>query len=256
MPSTEGIAPGALNRDPGPGLRRRRKAAAVFGSVLFHLLVFAAIFGTASGDLVSGAAAAGGTSGPVFTVTLVTPQSIASSHGPAGTQETLQPLFAKFGANPIEVAPPTKKPGASELDELAQRLRARNASAPQEARRQVPETAPSEAKRADGKDGKAETAGETSSTGSTGALWGRIEPCWRRIAGGVQVPVTLEVALDATGGVSKPPKILRGQTARLDEERLSAEAQALSALAACLPRGDLRFSGRVYKLEFRPVSAR
>lgn len=224
--------------------------------MVFHLLVFAAIFGTASGDLVSGGTAAGGPSGPVFTVTLVSSQSVAASAGPAGNQETLQPLFAKFGANPIEVAPPTQKPGASELDQLAQRLRARNPSEPPEARRELSEAASSTVRRAEGTDGKDPTAGQTSSASSTGALWGRIEPCWRRIAAGVRVPVTLEVALDATGGVSKPPKILRGQTARLDEERLSAEAQALSALAACLPRGDLRYSGQVHRLEFRPISAR
>ena len=35
-----------------------------------------------------------------------------------------------------------------------------------------------------------------------------------------------------------------------DEPRLRSEARALQALAACLPRGDLRFARRVYRLEF------
>jgi hypothetical protein len=43
--------------------------------------------------------------------------------------------------------------------------------------------------------------------------------------------------------------ILRGNAA-LDERRLTAEAAALQALSACLPRGDLRFSSRSYRLNF------
>ena len=44
--------------------------------------------------------------------------------------------------------------------------------------------------------------------------------------------------------------MVRDVDARLDEPRLRSEARALQALAACLPRGDLRFARRVYRLEF------
>jgi hypothetical protein len=76
--------------------------------------------------------------------------------------------------------------------------------------------------------------GETMGSASAGKLWGRIEPCWRNL----NTPV------------ERPPAVVRDVDARLDEPRLRSEARALQALAACLPRGDLRFARRVYRLEF------
>lgn len=60
--------------------------------------------------------------------------------------------------------------------------------------------------------------------------------------------------MNAGAALSRPPAVIRDEDARLDEPRLRSEARALQALAACLPRGDLRLARRVYRLEFSALS--
>ena len=62
--------------------------------------------------------------------------------------------------------------------------------------------------------------------------------------------MVLEVTLNAGAGLARPPSVACDVDARLDEPRLRSKARALQALAACLPRRDLRFARRVYRLEF------
>lgn len=76
---------------------------------------------------------------------------------------------------------------------------------------------------------------ETRVSAGSGSLWGLLEPCWKKLPGRSQVPVTLEVILDSRGMISTPPKIIRPSNAPADEARLVAEARALAALGACLP---------------------
>lgn len=82
--------------------------------------------------------------------------------------------------------------------------------------------------------------------------WGRIEPCWRNLSLHAERTVTLEISLDGAGALAHPPQVIRSVDAMLDEQRLRAEARALAAVAECLPRGDPRFAGRSYRLEFQP----
>jgi len=91
--------------------------------------------------------------------------------------------------------------------------------------------------------------GVAEASAATGGLWGQIEPCWRNSGARVAVPVSLEVTLDTEGRLAKPPLILRSGSST-DETRLTAEATALQVLGRCLPRGDLRFGGRAYRLDF------
>jgi hypothetical protein len=94
------------------------------------------------------------------------------------------------------------------------------------------------------------TDGETTGTASTGALWGAIEPCWRNLGFRGQVPVTIDVPLDSGGKLRGPPSVVRASSALLSEPRLKSEANALAAIAACMPRGDVRLARRTYRLEF------
>ena len=100
-----------------------------------------------------------------------------------------------------------------------------------------------------GKPSERPTQGEMVGSASAGELWGRIEPCWRNLKTSVERPVVLEVTLNVGAGLARPPSVVRDVEARLDEPRLRSEARALQA-PACLPRGDLRFARRVYRLEF------
>jgi hypothetical protein len=92
--------------------------------------------------------------------------------------------------------------------------------------------------------------GETSNAASTGSLWGAVEPCWRNLGFRSQAAVTIEVTLNDKGRLRSPPTVVRGTTALLNEPRLKSEANALAALAACMPRGDERLAGNSFRLEF------
>ena len=238
--------------------RRRQCISSLTGSVVFHVVAFVWVFGSSSGDLISHGGAPG-SEGPIISVSLVRPAHTVSARSDAGGE--LAPLFAKYRAAPeAKPIPMSTGPRSDRFANLFARLVNR---APSEVAQHDRDDSEARARPADATPSAApsqsvsgqEAAGGDPNAGSvsTGALWGRIEPCWRKSAGAAPVPVTLEVAIDARGQLSKPPRILRGENARLDELRLASEARALAALSACLPRGDLRFAGAVYRLEFQPT---
>lgn len=66
-------------------------------------------------------------------------------------------------------------------------------------------------------------------------LWKAIAPCWNRIADKNTLPVTLEVSFSPMGNLAKPPVIRRNPSARISDQMLRSETQALSALAQCGP---------------------
>lgn len=185
-------------------------------------------------------------------VTLVrtAPAPSPSSDAAAGG---VRPLVARFDTDtpPVMVS---ERPGQRPLDQLMRRL--------ETAAAHVPHPAPRPAAAADAAEdaaphpaptrGRPGPAVGSARAGSTGGLWGVVEPCWRAVAPGSRVPVTLEVSIDGASRLAAPPAILRPNGARLDEVRLRSEALALNALAECLPRGDLRIAGGFYRLEFRP----
>ncbi|HLZ77170.1 hypothetical protein [Phenylobacterium sp.] len=218
-------------------------------SVVLHLLAAVALLGTASGQLLAdeGApAAAGGL--PPMAVSVV---SASSLRAPSTTRDGLRPLFAKYGADqpPVQIADDPHRSAMSRLLGQLQGAEAgQSATSSTAGAGKAPSIAPVENRSASARGrGHGSDAG---APGSTGGLWGAVEPCWTRLAGASSVPVTLEVTLDARGRLSTPPRILR-EAGPANEARLRAEANALAALAACLPEGDVRFSGRLYRLEFQ-----
>src|SRR5437879_6234358 len=56
---------------PNPRRRSARRGGAIAASVLFHAIAALAIFGTASGNLVSGGGVVGGAGGVAINITLV-----------------------------------------------------------------------------------------------------------------------------------------------------------------------------------------
>ena len=246
------------------GVRRRRKArqGAIFvASALFHVGLFFVGFSRAAGDLVSAGDAGGGPAGPVFAVSLVRLQAPVASAEAEALAEA-HPLLIKL--RPSAAADGIPVPTAPEPDKfsaLAERLGSqdRQAAAPDrrtEADRVQPQGAyiPDAVRLSDARSRKTRTDqgtdGETSNAASTGALWGAIAPCWRNLNFRGQVEVTIEVSLDAKGSLRGPPRVMREAAALLSDPRLKSEANALMALTACMPRGDLELAGKSYRLEF------
>jgi hypothetical protein len=235
--------------------RSLKRAAALAVSVALHLGILILIFGHASGAVVSAGAA---DDGPAIEVSLVSwPPPQASAPDETLMSGRLAVLAAKAQTEQAPVFEESPR-AQSDLDTLAERLASAAsppapAKVPEKRGAQIPspgaESTPETSKTAaEGQPGRAGAAG---SGASTGGLWGAMEPCFRKLGMHAAVAVTLEVAIDARGQLSKPPVILRG-AGTPDEQRLNAESNALSALASCLPRGDLRFSDHVYRVEFRP----
>jgi hypothetical protein len=88
---------------------------------------------------------------------------------------------------------------------------------------------------------------------SSGALWGQVEPCWRRMPGNSAVPVSLEVTLNGGGTIAMPPVILRPKGSLLEERRLIAEARAIASISACVPYRTVGAPGskQTFRLDFR-----
>jgi len=72
-------------------------------------------------------------------------------------------------------------------------------------------------------------------TKSVNDLWKAIEPCWKRVADKSTLNVTLEVSFSPLGNLSKPPVIRRDPGARINDQTLRSESQAISALSQCGP---------------------
>jgi hypothetical protein len=234
----------------------RRRAAAAGLSVIIHIAIFLFAFSSASGDLVS-ATGAGGSSGPAFTVTLVRLPPTEPQRSPQGTP--LPQLFARLRAGGIgDPIPVQAERPEGDFSALAARIRAQQPAAPPggagsntpsaQARASSQGSALAGEQAASGKEKDAE--GEAAGAASTGQLWGAIEPCWRNLGVRGRVPVILEVALTHTGDLRSPPHVIRSASAPIDEPRLQAEAGALAAVAACVPRGNLQLGGKTYRLEF------
>ncbi|WP_090649709.1 hypothetical protein [Asticcacaulis taihuensis] len=85
------------------------------------------------------------------------------------------------------------------------------------------------------KDSTAEaTAGAFGQNGQANLdLWNAIAPCWNRIADGATLPATLKISFDANGGLALPPEIERDPDAKITDQSLKSEAQALQALSEC-----------------------
>ena len=239
---------------------RRRRAFVLAGSAISHIVVLGLMFGAAAGQIVS-AGGAGGPQGPVFNVSLVGESQLRKSDPDADQGGgTLTPLYAKMkqADEGMAVAFSPTSP-SRDFAKLVNRFQRSDVSA-QDKRRvdsaaleaRSPERVSQWAAKAPttGKPSEQPTQGETVGSASAGELWGRIEPCWRSLKTPVERPVVLEVTLSAGAGLARPPSVVRDVDARLDEPRLRSEARALQALADCLPRGDLRFARRVYRLEF------
>jgi len=237
-----------------------RPVTALAGSLAIHAVLFLLAFSATSGNLVSATGASGGPTGPVFTITVVrvSHASGAQSH-PASD---LQPIFAKLKVATTGEALPFQ-PGerSSDLASLVEKVRQQTALAPALDRPRpervtddrgspLPSPAPISTSQRSSEDRLRDADGETAGSLSTGRLWGAIEPCWRNLGFRGRVPVVLEVALDSTGDLRTPPKVIRNTTALINEQRLQAEASALAAVAACVPRGDLKLGGKTYRLEF------
>jgi hypothetical protein len=238
---------------------RLTQTAVVTVSAAFHLLLFLVAFSRASGDLMSGGEAGGGPAGPVMAVSLV---RLQASPGPSGVEAASlpSPLRVKLNRTATEGRPFAEATEASRLEAWAERL----AIAPGGSRRETRHpadreqlsgtSAPSDAPLNDARNrrplSEAAADGDASGGVSTGALWGAMEPCWRNLGFRGQVPVTIEVELDAGGGLRRPPTVVRTPTARLSEPRLRSEANALAALTACLPRDEVRFAARRHLLSF------
>jgi hypothetical protein len=231
--------------------RRQKNGLAWIASGLLHAGLLLAFLSSASGQLV--AADNGGDLQGAMTVSVVPASALREAASPDAAGG-LQPLLARYSDQPPIVFDPVRP--SNDMTRLLQRYEGSATSAPTAGSAvRTSEAAEAEADqpaltRPAGQDGRGQPGAATA--GSTGSLWGAVEPCWRDVAAGSTVPVVLDVAIDRRGQLSTPPQIIRHTTDTLDEQRLTAEARALSALAACLPRGDLRFSGKRYRLEFLP----
>lgn len=242
--------------DPVRARRRGRRDLLAWSlSLALHGLAALVLAGSASGDLM--AASGAGLDQGDMTVSLVRASDLPAATAGGERSGDLRPLLAKYANDQAPVAvDPTRS--SSDLDDLFRRVADRqpradpNAEPPgPDPRMEPPAPAAPTASRAAGEDGVRPDKGAARS-GAPGALWGAIEPCWRELPGRSAVPVILEVSLDLGGAMTTPPRILRHRGSVVDERRLQAEARALSALAACLPRRDLRLGGQIYRLEFRP----
>lgn len=244
----------------GAKRRQARRAEIFAASAAFHVALFLVAFSHAAGSLVSAGDAGGGPVGPVFAVTLVRLQAPPAPQAVDGASEA-QPFLMKIRANAAQgIAVPT---GAerSRLAALAERLttQERTPGAPDrraQADRVQPQGAfvPDDTRLSEARGRKARTDlgtdGDAAGEVSTGSLWGAIEPCWRNLGFKGQVPVTIDVTVDGRGGLRGPPKVVRATNAVLSDVRLKSEANALGALAACMPRADVRVTARNYRLEF------
>jgi hypothetical protein len=242
--------------------RRRtgRKATILAASVAFHVALFFVTFSRASGQLVSAGDAGGGPVGPVFAVTLVPPPTRNAPE--ADTRETAS-NGSPFKLRPTprtDGVPFAQSPRQSAFAALAERLSSSAPTPPPQPRFPADRVqaqgayVPDDKRLSDARSRMTptdeNTDGPAQGAASTGELWGAIAPCWRNLGFKGQVAVTIDITLDGKGQFRGPPRIVRSSAALLSEPRLKSEANALSALAACLPRANARIAGAQYRLEF------
>lgn len=258
IPTTSAVAPPNAAKSAAT---RRARTLGVATSLAVHAALLLGLLCAAQGDLIAtdeGAADLG-----EVTVTLVRPRYVAAPSDAAQPGRQLTPLFARYdnGQPPIVLPDRTKPRG---LNSLFRRLTSGETPPTQAAPETAAETRipipPANTAGQDDRD--ARTRGETGKStgadaakpGSVGGLWGVVQPCWKKLGKSSTRPVTLEVSLDDRGQLSVAPKVLRPVGNRVDEEQLRAEALAITALSACMPRSAPRWGGRVYRLEFSTVN--
>lgn len=248
------VAQRCLPRENGSPRKRLTRAGAITISTLLHVAVAFVVLGVAAGSPVSGGGELLGDNGPVFEVQLM-PRSVPPP-ATATSDPGLTPLIAKLRDAPPEKAilvsqGAKSRPMAALFNRLHQKDEEEEAE-PEPSPTDAPEQAAKAVNASRGKPSSVErpVPGPPVNGDSTGALWGRIEPCWRKGSYHSQLPVTLEVSLDDRGQLSRPPRILRADDAAPNERRLASEERAIASLAACLPRGEPRFKNAVYKLHF------
>lgn len=247
LPSSR--APGLDFGDSRTG-RRNRRLLGTGGAVALHLALLYAFLGSSPG----GVLAAGGGAATAETVEPYIVLSLSGLHradAPSAapnpsTDEArrVQAMLARMRDVQPQVViasdPSAPRASLSALLDAVQRERAaRDAASSAKSNRdnggqgaddQAPDVKPRDKA---GRRASAQNANQASPGSS--ALWGFLEPCWRKLPGRSAVPVTLEVSLNSQGTISIPPKIVRPANASLNEARLVAEARALAALSACLP---------------------
>ncbi|MGA0601538.1 hypothetical protein ACO2Q3_12615 [Caulobacter sp. KR2-114] len=253
------IADRSPPRPPPPARQRARRwrETALVASLAFHGALVALFVLGAAGEVVTG----GGGGTPEESAITISLAGIAGSRQSSSASEPdrLQALYQKaLSAQSDLYATDKPAPQQSNLSKLFDDIERQHAGDSQ----------------ADGTNGKSDNGRETGAgqkgaepkpnpsrlaangpgtAASSGALWGQVEPCWRRMPDKSQVPVRLQVQLTAKGQIARPPTILRPDSSQPDQRRLIAEARALAAIAACIPykTADLR-SDAIYTLDFSP----
>ena len=208
-------------------LQRHRKAVAVIGSVLLHLLCLLALWPTGQKGLSSGGSGGsevGAGTGEAYAaidldLDLMPPMPAKIPAVKTPDEQTTQALDP-----PQEAIRPKTDMAAVATDAAKSADTATTASSPTA-------DAAASAHPAAAAVGGAGPGGATAGTGDD--LWQAIAPCWNRIAGSDALPVTLKITFGATGGLSKPPQIVRDETAPITPQSLRSEAQAIAALAQC-----------------------
>lgn len=234
--------PPANLRQLGVSQRSKRRTMAVIASISVHLALGLLVLGSASGTLVTGGA--GGS--PEESAITVSLSGIAGSRQASTSPnvERLKILYAKAlqAQSDVEVTP-DKTSQSQNLARLFDNIERDHTA--QDDRNGTNGKSDKDAQTGGGLQGKninnpvasrsAATAVGPGMAASSGGLWGQIEPCWQQMPNRSAVPVTLQIKLDDTGRIAKPPVVIRPDTNHPDQRRLIAEARALAAISACLP---------------------
>ena len=204
---------------------RRRRAIAVAGSLLLHLVFILALLPHAPEGLLAGGS--GGSSSGAGTGETYTPVDLYAAV-PASAVMTAIRASADKGADALDAPIPAVKPKDDVLQPAL-------ANTPQLSTLDTPLPSPTDdtlrPALTTAAMGGAGQAGTTSGAGDD--LWKAIAPCWERIAGPDTLPVVLKVTFGADGALAKPPEIVRADAAAITPESLRSESLALAALAQC-----------------------
>ena len=206
-------------------LQRHRKAVAVTGSVLLHLLCLLVLWPTAQKGLPgggSGGSEIGAGKGEAYAAIDLDLGPPMPATIPA--VKTPDDQATKALDTPEEAIKPKPDMAAVTTDAAKSADAATTAPSP-------PADAAASARPAAAAVGGAGQGGTTAGAGDD--LWQAIAPCWNRVAGKDTLPVALKITFGATGGLSKPPQIVRDETAPITPQSLRSEAQAIAALAQC-----------------------
>ena len=203
----------------------RRRAFAVAGSILFHLLFGWLLLQSLQSSLSSpGTTGMGARNGDDFAVTLVS----SEDSKPDETKDltSLSPEIPSV----LTLAPGSTVALPVAFDKALSAIPSEKLL-----KKKVEETQADEASSnsttTEGGAAAAGAAGENGQADDT--LWGAIAPCWEQLAGKDTVAATLRVSFTSTGLLSAPPEIERDPSAAINTQTLQSEAKAIQALASC-----------------------